>query len=395
MTEETSNKATTTISASDAALKATDLPFARGSLTSPMFFPLYSAFLHAFHADPPTSADAKQRPQCKITDHLLKFEHPPSFEGKSFNIFDFFRLIFSLGGFQYMKSWTDICRRIGMNPSKSNISTRIRDWAEKHHIVAYFDFLLGIPHDFYRPLRSDEIIGPKLVQKDGISVLESESEMWLRLYGLDGGESSRLKPVAPIIRSQTILQSGNNLSALKRDRDSHIHEDYYAEIMVARKRRHADSSDKIVIVGGVPMAALSIAEQKVLTEVHACIKAADTAGTSNRSLGSGGNGLGGHISTKKILVAGGELVVLSAENRLAALKNDLEKFKGLSWPQKILDNARNLQSLAGGNAEQGSAEVNFTEENANLKQDISQLMNLLKAQQNVLDNLRRRIIHIE
>ncbi|KAJ3087450.1 hypothetical protein HK100_008358, partial [Physocladia obscura] len=181
MTEETTNKATatTTATANAASAKSTELPFARGSLTPSMFLALYSAFLHAFHADPPASADAKQKAQCKIADHLLKFEHPPSFEGKSFNIFDFFRLIISLGGFQHtcqMKSWTDICRRIGMNPSKSNISTRIRDWAEKHHIVAFFDFLLGIPHDFYRPLRDDEIVGPKSVQKDGFPVLETESE---------------------------------------------------------------------------------------------------------------------------------------------------------------------------------------------------------------------------
>ncbi|KAJ3124513.1 hypothetical protein HK100_011200, partial [Physocladia obscura] len=194
----------------------------------------------------------------------------------------------------------------------------------------------------------------------------------------------------------------NHSFALKRDRDLNVHEDYCAGTMAPRKRRYADSSDKIVIIGGVPMAALSIAEQKVLAEVHVRIKTADVlaaCNSSNTSLennGNDGNGLGGHISTKEILVAGGELVVPSAENRLAALKSDLEKFKALSLSQNIRNDTRNLTSPAGENSgEQGNAEVDLKEENTKLKQDIAQLVNLLKAQQSVLDNLRRRIIHIE
>ncbi|KAJ3385952.1 hypothetical protein HDU84_001882 [Entophlyctis sp. JEL0112] len=183
----------------------TALPFDPASVAPNTLLPLYAAFLAAFHhqALPLVMERMRDREKgpCKIQDHLARFDQPPTFEGRSFHIFDFFVLVSSLGGFANIKSWTDVCRRVGMNPAKSNISTRMREWAEKHHIIAFFDFLLGIPNDFYTPLPDSVIVGPRLVVKDGFEepVLETEDEMWLRLYGLDGGLTVFPKPKPPPI----------------------------------------------------------------------------------------------------------------------------------------------------------------------------------------------------
>ncbi|KAI8616825.1 hypothetical protein BC830DRAFT_1116419 [Chytriomyces sp. MP71] len=111
----------------------TALPFEPGSLTPASFLPLFAAFLHAFHAQThhQTAEGHAIEVKCKVQDHLVRLEQPPMFEGRTFSTYEFLSIVRDQGGFGNIRSWTDLCRKLGLNPSKSNISTRIRDWADK------------------------------------------------------------------------------------------------------------------------------------------------------------------------------------------------------------------------------------------------------------------------
>ncbi|KAJ3076008.1 hypothetical protein HDU99_001433 [Rhizoclosmatium hyalinum] len=373
----------------------TELPFEPGTLTPAMFLPLYTAFLHAFHAAAGDKAAAAAvamgeapKPKCKLADHLIRFEQPPMYEGRTFNIFDFFEIVKGLGGFSQIQSWTALCRKVNMNPAKSNISTRLREWADKHHIIPFFDFLLGAPNDFYRDLRPDEIIGNIKIEKDGFDepVLESDKEMWLRLYGLDGGLTTRKKkpvvaaaPPPPIPQtpqqanaastSVPSTEPASSLAGAKRLLDLSSHNDDGTPS--GKRRRHFDA-DRIVIIGGVPHAALSIAEQKVLNDVNAKLKALNHVASAVKVEG------GQQISTANLVSAsGGGLIVPSASSRLEALQSSLDALKSV-----------NVVAGAG-------AGLPALSETDKLKAEVSQLLDLLKGQQVIIDGLRKRVANFD
>ncbi|KAJ3008215.1 UNVERIFIED_CONTAM: hypothetical protein HDU68_003184 [Siphonaria sp. JEL0065] len=318
------------------------------------------------------------------------------FEGRTFNIFEFFDLIRLLGGFRNVVSWTDLCRKVNMNPAKSNISTRLREWAEKHHIVAFFDFLLGIENHFYRDLRDeDEIIGNILIEKEGFDerAPESDQEMWLRLYGLDGGLTTRkkIKPVVvaptpianpstttPFIASGTPqLHTTNNdtTSTSKRSRDS-LAEDSSA----ATKRRRLEG-DRIVIIGGIPYAALCIQDQKVLNDVNEKIKYFGISSSASVSTDAK------NISTGNTMFSTshpGFLLIPSAQPRLDSLRASLEGLKGSCAVTGSVSGAVDTVIPA----------VDLSEAER-LKVEVSSLVDLLKSQQGIIENLRKRVAALD
>ncbi|KAJ3410825.1 hypothetical protein HDV05_003186 [Chytridiales sp. JEL 0842] len=86
---------------------------------------------------------------CKISDHLSKFQNTPTHHGVTFDAFSLFAVVRELGGFHKIKSWSKLTRCLGFDTTRSNIPGRIKDWVERHHIRAFFDFLLGLKNEFY------------------------------------------------------------------------------------------------------------------------------------------------------------------------------------------------------------------------------------------------------
>ncbi|KAJ3178244.1 hypothetical protein HDU85_005241 [Gaertneriomyces sp. JEL0708] len=107
------------------------------------FFPLFERFLKQNHYQNPAAR------HCRLTEHFAKFDSPPKNQKRTFDTFDFFLIIKEVGGVEKVKSWSDVARRLGFDPRGSNIAARIKDWMVYHHIGAFFDYLLGIPNDFY------------------------------------------------------------------------------------------------------------------------------------------------------------------------------------------------------------------------------------------------------
>ncbi|KAJ3025181.1 UNVERIFIED_CONTAM: hypothetical protein HDU68_007380 [Siphonaria sp. JEL0065] len=287
-----------------------------------------------------------------------------------------------------------------MNPAKSNISTRLREWAEKHHIVAFFDFLLGIENQFYRDLRDeDEIIGNILIEKDGFDekVPESDQEMWLRLYGLDGGLTTRkkIKPVVvaptptaipsttPNIAHATPQLTNNDASSTSKR--SH---DFLAEDSSAATKRRRLEGDRIVIIGGIPHAALSIQDQKVLNDVNAKLRSFGVSTTVSAASTEAKN-----ISTGNIVLSTTHpesLLIPSAQPRLDALRASLEGLKS---------SAAGMSVRVEGGSVSGAIDSAVTAvdlpETERLKVEVSSIVDLLKSQQGIIENLRKRVAALD
>ncbi|KAI8830443.1 hypothetical protein BJ741DRAFT_620136 [Chytriomyces cf. hyalinus JEL632] len=378
------------------------LPFEPGTITPAIFVPLYTAFLHAYHAQTHVHSDDPAPVKCKIQDHLTRFDQPPTFEGRTFSTYEFLGIVMSQGGFQNIRSWTDLCRRVGMNPSKSNISTRIREWAEKHHIVPFFDYILGHSNPYFRDLRSDEMVGCIRVEKDEGNIPETESEMWLRLYGLDGGLTTKRKKPLVVPVSTPSSSDLYNMSLSKRSLDTA--NDDSNQNGTAKKPKV--TKEHVVLVAGVPMAALSVSEQQVLNEVSACLQqyaaaenSAVLASVPDTHVDSTA------ISTMNLVPApGGSVLVPSAADRIASLHSGMDRLRALQQEiGAVKSDTAPLKSenASGANASPERApeasnvslgEHDLKSQNGLLEGQVARLVEMLKAQGAVLENLRKRIV---
>ncbi|KAI9094571.1 hypothetical protein DFS34DRAFT_233843 [Phlyctochytrium arcticum] len=70
-------------------------------------------------------------------------------EKRTFDTYDFFEVVKDIGGISKIKSWSEVARRLGFDPRGTNIAARVKDWMVYHHIGAFFDYLLGLPNEFY------------------------------------------------------------------------------------------------------------------------------------------------------------------------------------------------------------------------------------------------------
>ncbi|KAI9203228.1 uncharacterized protein BJ171DRAFT_155091 [Polychytrium aggregatum] len=107
---------------------------------------------------------------CHTAEHLAKFNTPPKNQKKSFVPFQLFEVVMHQGPMDevasygrkrrrtndYMESedgdiasWTDIARKLGFNTKGTNIAARIKEWIVNHHIGPFFDWLRGIPNEWY------------------------------------------------------------------------------------------------------------------------------------------------------------------------------------------------------------------------------------------------------
>ncbi|KAI8909646.1 hypothetical protein EDD86DRAFT_247008 [Gorgonomyces haynaldii] len=68
--------------------------------------------------------------QIRINDHINKFYDPPTYQKKTFHPYDLFLIVQECGA--------------------TNISFRIKEWLRFHHIDAFFDYLMGLPNEFYQ-----------------------------------------------------------------------------------------------------------------------------------------------------------------------------------------------------------------------------------------------------
>ncbi|KAJ3058443.1 hypothetical protein HDU98_005447 [Podochytrium sp. JEL0797] len=320
------------------------------------------------------------------------------YEGRTFNIFEFFEIVKSMGGFANVKSWTDLCRKVNMNPSKSNISTRLREWAEKHHIIPFFDFMMDIPHEFYRDLRDDEIVGKIRIEKEGVEgeVEETEDEMWLRLYGLDGGLTTRRRktvyapstpnltyPIAPSTPGSTT----NETPTKRALDDDHQH----AHPILIKRRRF--EGDRMVVIAGVPHAALSIHEQKILNDVAAKVKSLGAVG--------GAGGVGVKVEKERQMMATrdlvasvahpGALIVPSVAGRLDGVRGDLGRLKALVGEMSVVESRSQMVVDAASGDEVEALKL----KNSQLSAEVANLLELLKGQQGIVESLRKRVASVE
>ncbi|KAI9336693.1 hypothetical protein BDR26DRAFT_864381 [Obelidium mucronatum] len=251
---------------------------------------------------------------------------------------------------------------------------------------------MGIPNDFYRELRDDEVVGNIKIKKEEGTVLETDQEMWLRLYGLDGGLTTRKRkapPPPPPVLAPSVAASVSTPSAsasldssstVKRAHDStHTNE----HLTSAMKRRRFES-DRIVLIGSVPHASLSVEEQKILNDVNAKIKshsgneAAIKSEDAIVSFGSESKS----ISTAGIVVAKEEGVVLipSVQPRLDIVRASLETLKDAL-----------AVSVEGSGSHSNASLTEDKTETEKLKTEVLGLVELMKGQQQIIESLRRRI----
>ncbi|KAJ3330470.1 hypothetical protein HDU76_005603 [Blyttiomyces sp. JEL0837] len=100
---------------------------------------LYKSFLQEFHSSALIT--------CRqvVSEHLTKFVAMPQQIGVSSDVYKLFCVIKELGGARKIRSWPDIARKLGFETTKGKISGRLREWADRHHIGTFFDFLLDHP----------------------------------------------------------------------------------------------------------------------------------------------------------------------------------------------------------------------------------------------------------
>lgn len=132
------------------------------TVTSENIAKLYERFIHAYH----------RTPNCRIPDHLNKFSDPPTYNKKSFSTFQLFAIVKECGGVYTLqkssrqwtpselnapamdslpRNWTQVAICLGYDTKATNISYRIKEWLRFHHIDAFFDYLMGISHEFFDP----------------------------------------------------------------------------------------------------------------------------------------------------------------------------------------------------------------------------------------------------
>ncbi|KAJ3413972.1 hypothetical protein HDV05_007261 [Chytridiales sp. JEL 0842] len=117
------------------------------NLTRDNFLIVYAAFIDEFH--PPVDCSSSKR-----GDHTLRVGLPPAHGNNTFHPFDLYNEVKDAGGPEWVKKkkmWSDMSRRMGMETKGSNIAKRLKDWVEKHHLNAFFDFLMGIANPFFTP----------------------------------------------------------------------------------------------------------------------------------------------------------------------------------------------------------------------------------------------------
>ncbi|TPX67361.1 hypothetical protein SpCBS45565_g03832 [Spizellomyces sp. 'palustris'] len=139
----------------DARLLQSVLPIGRPiNVTRQNFVALYASFLKTYHFKNPAAR------HCRLMEHFAKFDSPPKNQKRTFETYDFYEVVRDLGGVSQIKSWSDVARRLGFDPRGTNIAARVKDWMVYHHIGAFFDYLLGLPNEFYR--HPDDPSAPQL-----------------------------------------------------------------------------------------------------------------------------------------------------------------------------------------------------------------------------------------
>ncbi|KAI8616826.1 hypothetical protein BC830DRAFT_167796 [Chytriomyces sp. MP71] len=210
---------------------------------------------------------------------------------------------------------------------------------------------------------------------------------------LDGGlRTKKKKPlVVPIQPPPPIAATSSDVSDKRGVADTS--EDAHP---VKRKRAAADS-DRVVMIAGMPFCALSVAEQKVLQEVADALK--EHEGIQDDGSISIARGLElSAMSTGGMIQSNGDTLVPSASARLTALSSCLNKLRAItvtapatsvvSHDPASVDMLAILANVSAG--ENGDNELK--EENARLKVKVAHLMELLKAQNGVLHNVRQRVV---
>lgn len=113
----------------------------------------YAAFVLYCNPTFPISTD---------TSELKKtFRKPPMSDGKGFSTWDLFVLIRKLDQ-KEIKTWTQLALDLGVEPPSAEkgqstqkvqqYSVRLKRWMRAMHIDAFFEFLLGKPHSYYRQI---------------------------------------------------------------------------------------------------------------------------------------------------------------------------------------------------------------------------------------------------
>ncbi|KAJ3255418.1 hypothetical protein HK104_007152, partial [Borealophlyctis nickersoniae] len=209
---------------------------------------LYESFLKSFHFKNPWAK------HCRLTEHFAKFDSPPKHQKRSFETYDLFLIIQSLGGVAHIKSWSDIARRLGFDPRGTNIAARVKDWMVYHHINSFFDYVMGVPNDFYTgvgsevevpvagPPDEDESergeplpVQPPKKRKRGPAAASAQASPATPAAiafgrspvenGLDGAGPPRKRgrPSSKRVERDGRSRSGHHLSALGRSSDRHGH----------------------------------------------------------------------------------------------------------------------------------------------------------------------------
>ena len=97
-------------------------------------------------------------PNADTTELRKAFRAPPKSDGKSFNIYNLFELIRRFNN-KDIKTWTQLALELGVMPPSAEkgqstqkvqqYSVRLKRWMRAMHVDAFFEFLLGNPHDYW------------------------------------------------------------------------------------------------------------------------------------------------------------------------------------------------------------------------------------------------------
>jgi hypothetical protein len=125
-----------------------------------------------------------------------------------------------------IKSWSDVCRRMGIDVSQNNITGRISKWVEKNHIPSFFDYLLGTRNPFFEDGMSSEYLACEGIVKmedggrnrggaDDVggtagNEMEGKSVHQRLAFGMFRRDQSDVKPaVAPIVLAEESKVAGS------------------------------------------------------------------------------------------------------------------------------------------------------------------------------------------
>ncbi|KAH6900126.1 ARS binding protein 2-domain-containing protein [Thelonectria olida] len=113
------------------------------------------------------------------------FRNPPRSGGKSFNTFAVFELVRKFYD-KEIRTWTELTTKLGVEPPDptkdesaqkiAQYGVRLKKWMNSMHVKAFFEYLMGIPNDYWTNIPTDPNPVAQPI-RDGIAV---EDDMALR-----------------------------------------------------------------------------------------------------------------------------------------------------------------------------------------------------------------------